>query len=189
MIACLKTIAVLTVGVLFACDRCAWAQEQSSETETLMKLHACSELPAAPVTDEQLRQLVPDGSPGRVMVRWKLESQENTYGFNIYRSTSGPEGSYQKVNPWLIPGEGTTNVPKTYCFNDTPTTRGAELHYYIEEITMDGMANIVDGTKGTKVKVKTVAEERAWMKKKVNGDDGVTTASVKQNSVATSVTK
>lgn len=189
MISYLRTVFVLTLGILFVCDRCVWAQEQSSETENLMKLHACAELPAAPVTDEQLRQLVPDSSPGRVMVRWKLESQENTYGFNIYRSASGSEGPYEKVNPWLIPGDGTTNVPKTYCFNDTPTTRGAELYYYIEEITMDGTAAIVDGTKGTKVKVKTVAEERAWMKKKVNGDSGETSVSVKQASAATSVTK
>lgn len=54
---------------------------------------------------------------------------------------------------------------------------------------MDGTAAIVDGTKGTKVKVKTVAEERAWMKKKVNGDSGETSVSVKQASAATSVTK
>ena len=142
--------------------------QDTDDVEAVLKQHACPEMPAAPVTDEQLKQIIPDNAPGRVNVRWKLESQENTYGFNLYRSTEA-EGKYTRVNPWVIPGDGTTNVPKVFCFSDTPTTRGAVLYYYIEEMTMDGTANIVDGTKGTKVKVKTVEEERSWMKQNVNG--------------------
>ena len=148
------------------------AQYLSPEVETQMKLHSCPEYPAGPVTEADVAGLIPDNMPGHVMVKWKLESQENTYGFNIYRSTTGPNGKYIKVNPWMIPGDGTTNVPKVYCFNDTPTTRGMTLHYYIEEVTMDGTSAIVEGTMGTKVTVKSIANERAWLLRKINGAAG-----------------
>jgi hypothetical protein len=54
---------------------------------------------------------------------------------------------------------------------DTGLPRGKTFFYYIESISNAGVAEIVEGTKGTKVKVKTVDEEREWIRKKALGID------------------
>lgn len=125
----------------------------------------CSELPKGKLTQDELRSHAPDGSPGRVRVAWKTESQENTYGFNILRADS-ESGPYVAINKAIIPGEGTTNVPTAYCFEDTSVKRGQTYFYQIEEVTTLGEKNIVEGTAATRVKVKTVQEEREWLQKK-----------------------
>ncbi|MCX7717795.1 MAG: hypothetical protein N2111_05235 [Candidatus Sumerlaeaceae bacterium] len=137
----------------------------------------CGEFPRAPLTDEDLARLVPDNSPGRVYIRWRTETQEDNYGFNIYRAKS-PDGPYEKVNRSIIPGEGTTNIPKDYCFIDQGLPRGEKFYYYIESVSNQGVAEVVEGTKGTEVKVKTVAEEREWLRRKAAGGDTPTTTPV-----------
>ncbi len=151
------------------------------EVQERMTQHACPELPSGPLSDDEIDALVADDAPGHVRVQWKLESQENTYGFNIYRKSAEGNDEYAKVNPWLIPGDGTTNIPKVYCYNDIPTTRGATFLYYIEEIAQDGTSTVIEGTMDTKVKVKSVAEERDWLRKKING--------VQASSAATTATQ
>ncbi len=86
-------------------------------------LSPCTPLPAPPITREDLVRLVPDDAPGRVLIRWRTETQEDNLGFNIYRSEH-PDGPYVRVNRSLIPGEGSTNIPKDYCFDDKPLPRG-----------------------------------------------------------------
>lgn len=125
----------------------------------------CGVLPTEELSDEQLAILVPEGSPGSVRIAWKTESQEETYGFNILRSNE-KSGPYVAVNDRIIPGEGTTNIPRGYCFEDVGVTRGAVYFYQIEEVTNSGTKTIIEGTAGTRIKVKTVDEERAWLKKK-----------------------
>ena len=48
----------------------------------------CEELPHGALTDEQLKKMVPDDSEGRVFIRWRTESQQENYGFNIFRAES-----------------------------------------------------------------------------------------------------
>lgn len=132
-------------------------------------LPPCAELPTGGLTEEELKELVPDGSPGKVRIRWKTESQDENYGFNIMRADK-EGGPYKKVNTSIIPGEGSTNIPKEYCFEDTTVERGKVYYYHIEAISTAGVKEIVEGTEGTRVKVKTVEEERAWLKAKASGE-------------------
>ena len=152
---------------------------ESAQTTTVQEpdLIPCGEFPRGPLTDEELARLVPDGSPGRVYIRWRTETQEDNYGFNIYRGKS-PDGPYEKVNRAIIPGEGTTNIPKDYCFIDQCLPRGEKFYYYIESVSNQGVAEVVEGTKGTEVKVKTVAEEREWLRRKAGSGDTPTTTPV-----------
>jgi hypothetical protein len=130
--------------------------------------HVCDPLPTGTLTDEDLKRLVPEGSAGKVRVRWATESQDNVFGFNVMR-TEAEGGPYAKINRSVIPGEGTTNMPKSYCYLDTAVERGKTYWYYIEEVTLDGQRKAIDETKGkdgkgTKVKVRQVDEERKWIR-------------------------
>lgn len=134
----------------------------------------CAELPEGQLSDEELARLVPEGSPGRVRIRWRTESQEECYGFHIYRADQ-PGGTFSRVNKSVIPGEGSTNIPRDYCYEDQSVERGKTYYYYIEEISTAGVATKLEDTlgpdgKGTKVKVKTVPEEREWLRRKALGD-------------------
>ena len=136
----------------------------------------CEPFPKGNLSAADLAALVPDNSPGRVFVRWRTETQEDNYGFNVYRA-SKPEGPYTKINQAIVPGEGSTNIPKDYCYVDKPLPRGREFYYSIESVSNQGVSETIAETKGTKVKVKTVAEEREWLRKKaLGGDTKVTSA-------------
>lgn len=186
-------LRVVVFGLTLACG--VWAGAQSaSETSTPQSgassfeggPGACEELPKGVVlSDEQLRQLIPDSAPGRVFIRWRTETQEDNYGFNIYRADKA-EGPYKKINESIIPGEGSTNIPKDYCFCDKPLPRGKVFYYYIESISNSGVAETIAETKGTRVKVKTVAEEREWLRKKALPADAAMTSATASSEGATS---
>lgn len=148
--------------------------DASQFTTAARDLSPCAPLPTPPIRREDLATLVPDDSPGRVIIRWRTETQEENLGFNIYRSEN-PDGPYERINRALIPGEGSTNIPKDYCFEDKPLPRGKVYYYYIETVSTAGVREILEGTKGTRVKVKTVEEEREWLWRKVMGDDKAST--------------
>lgn len=158
-------------------SRTATQETTHAQATAPAESHECTPLPTPPIRREDLVTLVPDNSPGRVIIRWRTETQEENLGFNIYRSET-PEGPYVKVNPSLIPGEGSTNIPKDYCYEDKPLPRGKVFYYYIESVSTAGIREILEGTKGTRVKVKTVEEEREWLWRKVMGEDGKTTPSL-----------
>lgn len=132
---------------------------------TTVALAPCGELPQGELSEAELEKLVPADSGGRVRVAWGTESQEETYGFNILRAGKS-DGPWLAINKAIIPGEGTTSAPNSYCYEDAGLERKRVYFYQIEEVTNSGTKTIVAGTEGTKVTVKTVEEERAWLKKK-----------------------
>jgi hypothetical protein len=134
-------------------------------TTSVIKMVECIALPTGEVSDEELARLVPDDLPGRVFIRWRTETQEDNYGFNIYRADK-ENGDYVRANDKIIAGEGSTNVPHEYCFMDTGLERGSVWFYYIESVSLQGKREVLENTMNTKVKVKSVAEERAWIRRK-----------------------
>ena len=128
----------------------------------------CAEIPSGPLSDEDLKKLVPENSTATVRIKWATESQEETYGFNIMRSDK-PDGEYHQINSSIIPGEGSTNIPHSYCYQDTSVKRGSIYYYQIEEVSNNGDKSIIEGTQATRVKVKSIAEERALLKKEAEG--------------------
>jgi hypothetical protein len=162
-------IAAITIASSgFTQEAATTATSQQSDEQTSPSAVPCIDLPTGNLTDAQLKQLVPDELPGRVFIKWRTETQEDNYGFNIYRSKSA-NGPYAKINRGIIPGEGSTNIPRDYCYMDTGLPRGAIFYYQIESVSNSGMAELVEGTKATRVKVKSVQEEREWLRKKAAG--------------------
>lgn len=159
-----------------------WAQPEGARAAEHELTSQCDELPKGNLSNEELKRLVPDDSPGKVRIRWRTESQDDNYGFNVYRSDTA-DTSYTKINKSIIPGEGSTNIPKDYCYMDQPLKRGAVFYYYIESVSNSGVAEVVEGTKNVKVKVKTVEEEREWLRKKAAGIDTATTNSLTTKTV------
>ncbi|MBX3728439.1 MAG: hypothetical protein KF858_04570 [Candidatus Sumerlaeia bacterium] len=82
--------------------------------------------PAAPVSME-----------GMLRILWRLQSQENVFGFNVYRSESA-DGPWERANANVIPGHDTTSTPEVYEFWDTGLEVGKTYHYYVDEVTYSG---------------------------------------------------
>ena len=165
--------------------------DDAPTTAPVAKMVECIALPTGEVSDEELARLVPDDLPGRVFIRWRTETQEDNYGFNIYRADK-ENGDYVRANERIIAGEGSTNVPKEYCYMDTGLERGSVWYYYIESVSLQGKREVLENTMNTKVKVKTVAEERAWIRRKAmplpDADAPATTAPASAVAPATEAT-
>jgi hypothetical protein len=183
--------AIIICGCVLP-GRGADVQTTVTATPAAAGVTACEALPTGELSDDELAKLVPDNSAGKVRIRWRVETQEDNYGYNILRCDT-PEGTYAKVNKSIIAGQGSTNIPMDYCYEDRSVTRGQTYFYYIESISTAGVREIVEGTKGTKVKVKTVEEERAWLKAKAAGQDtatsGTSAAGAHAGAGATSASK
>ncbi|MDK2973573.1 MAG: hypothetical protein PWP23_3328 [Candidatus Sumerlaeota bacterium] len=93
-----------------------------------------------PKTDGGEGIVARNGAPdmtGMLRVAWRLQSQENVYGFNIYRGES-EEGPWELVNPQPVPGHDTTSQPQSYHYFDEGLEIGRTYCYYVEEITFSG---------------------------------------------------
>ncbi len=83
-------------------------------------------------------ELAPEGdTSGMLRISWRLQSQENVYGFNVYRSLS-EEGPWERANDSIVPGHDTTSIPQVYAFHDMGLRLGQTYHYYVEEVTFSG---------------------------------------------------
>ena len=76
-------------------------------------------------------------SPGSITLKWRTESEEDNYGFNLYRSLS-KEGPWEKVNEQVVPGHGTTSEPHDYRYVDENILKNTRYYYQLEEIDMSG---------------------------------------------------
>ena len=81
-------------------------------------------------------------SEGMLRIAWRLQTQENVYGFYVYRGES-EEGPWTRANKELIPGHDTTSIPHSYKFYDTGLVQGKKYFFYITEITTDGKENTI----------------------------------------------
>jgi len=82
------------------------------------------------------------GSPGKVLVEWQTESEQECYGYYIYRARA-KDGPFEKVNRNLVQGGGTTHVPRSYRLVDQPLPAGETFYYQIEQVDLDGAKRII----------------------------------------------
>lgn len=82
---------------------------------------------------------------GFMRIAWRLQTQENVFGFNVYRAdVSGdgeeePEASaFEIINDDIIPGHGTTALPQEYEYIDSGLDIGRKYFYYVTEVTTTG---------------------------------------------------
>ena len=69
------------------------------------------------------------------MLHWRTATEVQVAGFNVLRATQ-PEGQYTKVNPNLIPSQG-TGLGSEYEYTDHPGAAGT-YYYKLEEVGADG---------------------------------------------------
>jgi hypothetical protein len=85
--------------------------------------------------------LLAGGCAAPVRVTWETETEMNTAGFNLYRSTS-PQGPFdEKVNAELIPPSADPITGKEYTYLDTSAQAGVTYYYELQEVERDGTVN------------------------------------------------
>ncbi len=106
---------------------------------------------SAPATDSPdtdpawIQRLEPDevglnkDRAGIVKLKWSTQSEENNFGFNIFRSDE-KNGQYEIVNQKVIMGAGNSSTKNTYIYYDKSVRVGKEYYYYLEEIDFDGIS-------------------------------------------------
>jgi len=70
-------------------------------------------------------------------VKWTMASQEETFGYDVYRSDR-KEGPFSKVTKLPILGAGTTNDTLDYQFVDETADPCIDHWYYVEHIDTSG---------------------------------------------------
>jgi len=93
---------------------------------------------------------------GKVSIKWQNETEQDNYGFNIYRGEN-KEGPFVKINKDIIPGAGTTSTPREYVYVDQPLEIGKIYFYYVESVSFAGIKETITPT--VKVVVKNIIEE------------------------------
>lgn len=72
----------------------------------------------------------------RVTISWETGSEQNTAGFNLYRSAH-PQGPFVQLNQALIAAQGSAAAGAVYRFVDAAAP--PQTHYYrLEEVELDG---------------------------------------------------
>ena len=86
-------------------------------------LAGCAEGTAPPPEEEK-----PTGIHNTL--RWKTASELDSYGFDVYRSTS-EEGPFETINVQPIAGAGTVDVPQDYKYIDHDIQPDTAYFYYV----------------------------------------------------------
>lgn len=71
-------------------------------------------------------------------IKWKTASELNNFGFDVYRGDS-PDGPFERLNPEVIEGAGTTDMAIAYEYVDRTIDPRRTYYYYVESISMDGV--------------------------------------------------
>ncbi len=72
----------------------------------------------------------------QVQLTWRTASEVNNAGFNILRSTSA-NGTYQKINPNLIPPKFSISGAD-YSYTDSTITSGQTYYYKLQAVATNG---------------------------------------------------
>jgi hypothetical protein len=93
-----------------------------------------------------IRRLEPEeiehfkGQPGVIKLKWATQSEENNFGFNIFRSDT-KDGEYRLVNEKVIMGAGNSSTKNTYTYYDKNLEVGLKYYYYLVDINFEGVTN------------------------------------------------
>lgn len=82
--------------------------------------------------------------------RWTTASEQDTFGYDVYRSDS-ENGKFTRITKKPVLGNGTTSETHKYEFVDDTIDPCKEYWYYVEEIT----------TQGTRTKFTSVFKAKA----------------------------
>jgi hypothetical protein len=71
------------------------------------------------------------------VITWSTESEVNTAGFHVYRSTEA-DGTYERVSTELIPASQDAFTGGEYAFRDPTVVAGNTYYYQLEELETTG---------------------------------------------------
>ena len=80
---------------------------------------------------------VPAGERVTNTARWTTASENDTFGYDVYRSDT-ENGKFTRITKKPILGHGTTSETNKYEFVDDTIDPCKEYFYYVEEITNGG---------------------------------------------------
>ena len=73
---------------------------------------------------------------GQVRVEWQTVTEIETLGFNVWRSRT-PQGTYEQVNPELIPSQALGTIGTAYSYVDASAASGT-WYYRLEVVNSSG---------------------------------------------------
>jgi len=82
---------------------------------------------------------------GEVVLNWVTESETESYGFNIHRSTNASQktgGQFAVINTDLIPGAGNSSAMRQYEYVDTDVINGITYQYKLEDVDYSGNSTL-----------------------------------------------
>jgi len=82
----------------------------------------------------------PAEEPGGIkpnVITWSTASEKDSFGYDVFRGLS-ESGPFEAVNPDVIPGAGTTDIPQQYRFVDESVEPDTVYWYYVESISLTG---------------------------------------------------
>ncbi len=93
---------------------------------------------AANAEDEVYENEVYENEVYKNTVKWATASEVDNFGYDVYRSQS-EEGPFERLNPEVIEGAGTTDEPTRYRYVDDTIDPHTTYYYYVESISMSGV--------------------------------------------------
>jgi hypothetical protein len=74
---------------------------------------------------------------GRVLLLWTTQTEQDNYGFHLYRAAGEPVG-YLRITADIIPGAGTSTVPHHYSHTDRDVGSGLTYFYKLADVDVRG---------------------------------------------------
>lgn len=98
---------------------------------------AAPEIPEIPVGHCGPQDGLPEGERVANTVRWTTASEQDSFGFDVFRGDS-EDGGFERLNSDPILGAGTTDETHRYSYRDERIDPCQEYWYYVEGIDTDG---------------------------------------------------
>ncbi len=77
----------------------------------------------------------------QVMVRWTTGMERDTWGFHLWRSSTGERAEARRMTDSLIPARGNTTTGAAYTWIDHTIEPGTTYTYWLEEVEVSGRAH------------------------------------------------
>jgi hypothetical protein len=85
----------------------------------------------------ELSAFTAEARDGIVLLRWTTQTEQDNYGFHLYRAVAGPV-DYQRITADIIPGAGTSTVAHHYGYSDRDVGSGLTYFYKLADVAVQG---------------------------------------------------